>query len=189
MTAIKPARSAPAEHRIHVVQGAHHVTGDSDVVLSTILGSCVAACIRDPGLRVGGMNHFLLPSAPNGEAGDNRYGVQAMELLINGLLRLGANRDRLEAKLFGGARMVVGLSDIGAKNAEFARQFLKLEGIPLIGESLGGEKARRLHFTPSTGRASQQLVQDPTVIASERQMTRQIPKALTDATAGELDLF
>lgn len=188
MTPTALVRHEQNEHRIHVVQGSHHVTADPTVVLSTILGSCVAACIRDPALGLGGMNHFLLPSAPNGDAGDNRYGVQAMELLINGLLGLGADRRRLEAKLFGGARMVVGLSDIGAKNAEFARQFLKLEGIRLIGESLGGDRARRLHFSPSTGRASQQLVQDPRVIAAERTLTRQPPKPATGG-AGELELF
>lgn len=188
MTLAALVRNEQNEHRVHVVQGSNHVTGDPTVVLSTILGSCVAACVRDPALRVGGMNHFLLPSAPNGEAGDNRYGVQAMELLINGLLGLGADRRRLEAKLFGGARMIVGLSDIGAKNAEFARDFLKLEGIRLVGESLGGDRARRLHFWPSTGRASQQLVQDPKVIAAERTLTRQEPKPAA-SSAGELELF
>jgi chemotaxis protein CheD len=172
-----------------VVQGGHGVSADADVFMTTILGSCVSACLWDPVAGVGGMNHFLLPEAPDGARDDRRYGVQAMELLINGLLRLGADRNRLEAKLFGGARMIVGLSDIGSKNADFARQFLRLEGIRLVGESLGGERARRLHFTPATGRASQQLVQDPKVLASERTLTRQAPVVPSGAGAGELELF
>ncbi len=187
MTAVRMMTPDPQERRVHVGQGSHHVTGDPGVVLSTILGSCVAACVRDPVARVGGMNHFLLPAAPEGEAGDRRYGVQAMELLINGLLHLGARRDRLEAKVFGGARMAVGFSDIGAKNAEFVRRFLRDEDIRLVAESLGGDRARRLHFQPTTGKASQHLVRDPAVLARERVLTRQAPVA--DAGSGELELF
>lgn len=156
------------ERRVHVGQGSHEVTGDRSVVFSTILGSCVAACIRDPVLEVGGMNHFLLPEAPGGGAGDRRYGAQAMELLINGLLALGARRERLEAKVFGGARMTASFNDIGGKNAEFVRRFLHEDGIPIVSQSLGGVFARRIHFTPSTGAAAQHLVQDAAVIARER---------------------
>jgi len=179
--------SEPDRHLVHVVQGSHHVTGDHGVVLSTILGSCVAACVWDPVARVGGMNHFLLPEAPDNGAGDRRYGVQAMELLINGLLQLGARRERLEAKVFGGARMTVGFSDIGAKNAEFVRRFLRDEEIRLVAESLGGDQARRLHFTPTTGRASQHLVRDPAVMARERVLTRPAPAAAN--STGDLELF
>jgi chemotaxis protein CheD len=175
------------ERRIHVGQGAHHVSADPDVVLSTILGSCVSACIRDPLARVGGMNHFLLPEAPDGEAGDRRYGVQAMELLINSLLSQGARRDRLEAKVFGGGRMTVGLADIGLKNAEFAKRFLRDEDIRIVGESLGGDKARRLHYYPVSGRASQSLVRDSAVMDSERKLTlRATP---SPAGSGDLELF
>ncbi len=160
------------ERRVHVGQGSHQVSGDPSVVFSTILGSCVAACIRDPLIGVGGMNHFLLPEAPGGGAGDRRYGAQAMELLINGLLSMGARRDRLEAKVFGGARMTASFNDIGGKNAEFVRRFLLEDGIPIISESMGGALARRIHFTPSTGAAAQHLVQDAAVIARERVVVR-----------------
>jgi CheD chemotactic sensory transduction len=97
------------ERKILIVQGEYHVTGEQDVVLTTLLGSCVAACLRDPGLAIGGMNHFLVPGR-DGDLEDGlpreaeRYGVHLMELLVNGLLRLGARRERLEAKLFGGAQ-------------------------------------------------------------------------------------
>lgn len=143
--------------KIHVVQGEYVVVDDATVVLGTILGSCVAACLRDPEAGVGGMNHFLLPGDISKAASDDaeRYGVHLMELLINGLLKRGAQRPRLEGKLFGGARMLDGLSDIGAKNAVFARSYLKNEGIKLVAEDLGGRQGRRLEYYPVSGRARQ----------------------------------
>lgn len=148
------------ERRIHVIQGEYRVSDDPQVVLATILGSCVAACIRDPVAGVGGMNHFLLPGLdmPARDREAERYGVHLMELLLNGLLKKGARRERLEAKLFGGARTVDGLSDIGARNARFAEHFLKNEGINYIGGSLGGEQGRRVQFWPVSGRARQAVI-------------------------------
>src|SRR5579863_8593818 len=108
------------ERRIHIVQGEYRVSTDPDTVVSTLLGSCVAACIRDPIAGVGGMNHFLLPGEggrPADAQDAERYGDYLMEFLVNGLMQQGAQRDRLEAKLFGGARMMRGLSAIGRKNA------------------------------------------------------------------------
>ena len=131
---------APApDRKVHLVQGECRVSTDPSVVLATTLGSCVAACLRDPTARVGGMNHFLLPDNPDDEGLVSlRYGAYAMELLINGLLTKGARRERMEAKLFGGGRLSDGLPDIGGKNADFARSFLEREGIPIVGASLGG---------------------------------------------------
>jgi len=142
--------------KVHVIQGEFHVAEGDDVLLTTILGSCVAACMRDPVTRVGGMNHFLLPGATGDEG--LRYGVQSMELLVNALLRRGARRDRLEVKLFGGARLVRGLTDVGTQNAAFAQQFLKDEGLAFAGGSLGGERARRIQYWPISGRARQTLL-------------------------------
>lgn len=149
-----------AGKRIHIVQGEYHVTNDSGVMLTTLLGSCVAACLRDPELEIGGMNHFLLPGRVGDAAGgppqdDERYGVHLMELLVNGLLRQGARRSRLEAKLFGGARTMEGLADIGARNAAFAERFLQNEGIRLVGGSLRGDHGRRIQYWPGSGRARQ----------------------------------
>lgn len=116
---------APGERRINVVQGEFQVTADPMVVFTTLLGSCVAACLRDPITGVGGMNHFLLPGDDReGGANSLRYGVHSMELLVNGLLRIGARRDRLEGKLFGGARLLRGLTDIGEFEFGFRREFL-----------------------------------------------------------------
>lgn len=152
---------------LHVVQGEFVVSSDADTALTTILGSCVAACMRDPISGIGGMNHFLLPGALAGGSEDLERGVHAMELLINALLRAGARRDRLEAKLFGGARMMKNLSDIGSKNAAFATSFLRQEGIACVGESLGGEQARRVRYWPVTGKAKQMLVGQTDVFARE----------------------
>ncbi|MEO7641790.1 MAG: chemotaxis protein CheD [Ramlibacter sp.] len=148
--------AAAAERRVHLVQGECHVSADPAVVLATTLGSCVAACIRDPVAGVGGMNHFLLPESPGAEGLVSlRYGAFAMELLINGLLNKGARRDRMEAKLFGGGRLSQGLEDIGGRNAVFAREFLEREGIRFSGGSLGGALARRVQYWPVSGRARQ----------------------------------
>ncbi|WEZ84428.1 chemoreceptor glutamine deamidase CheD [Rhizobium sp. 32-5/1] len=147
-----------AVKRLHVIQGEFKVVSDPDVVLSTILGSCVSACMRDPVAGVGGMNHFLLPGSAEAMAsgGDaTRYGVHLMELLINGLLKKGARRERLEAKIFGGAKTIARFSNVGEQNALFARQFLMDEGIQIVGESTGGEHGRKLEYWPLSGRARQ----------------------------------
>ena len=173
--------------RLHVVQGEHRISRDPQVVLTTILGSCVAACLRDPEAGIGGMNHFLLPEG-RGEDADSsrRYGAYAMELLINDLLRAGARRERLEAKLFGGARMIDGLSDVGAGNAAFAERFLRDEGIPVTASSLGGVSARRLNFWPVSGRAQQRTVTQGAEIATLKQAPKPPPVA---ADGGSVELF
>jgi chemotaxis protein CheD len=171
--------------KVHVIQGEFVVMDDPGVVLTTILGSCVAACLRDPQAGVGGMNHFLLPGTP----GDDglRYGVQAMELLVNGLLRRGARRERMEAKLFGGARLFDGLTDVGGQNAAFAERFLRDEGVRHVGGSLRGDQARRIQFWPTSGRARQILLAktNAAVFAAE---SKRRPIAPVD-TAGGLELF
>jgi len=169
--------------RINLVQGEYKVSADPSVVFSTILGSCVGACIRDPVAGVGGMNHFLLPGAENDS---ERVGVHLMELLVNGLMRQGASRDRLEAKIFGGARMMQGLSDIGKKNTEFAKRFLTHEGIRLVGGDVGGDRGRRLHFWPVTGRARQSYIVG---VADPAPPPRAVAPILDRFGAGEVDLF
>ena len=154
--------TATAPRKIVVIQGECRVSDDPNVFFSTILGSCVAACIRDPEARVGGLNHFLLPGdAARAKGRDSeRYGVYLMELLINGLMQKGARKSRLEAKLFGGARTMSGLSDIGAMNSAFAQEFLRNEGIRIIGGDLGGDRGRRIEYWPVSGRARQVVFSD-----------------------------
>lgn len=172
--------------RKHVMEGQYHVTDDPNIVLSTVLGSCVAACVRDPLARVGGMNHFLLPGdADRLKARDaERYGVHLMELLVNGLMARGAQRNRLEAKLFGGARTVFKNSDIGAMNAEFAQRFLKTEGITIVGKSLGGTSGRRLEYWPVSGRARQNFIGDAVLPLAPRPAP--VAPPIPD---GDLELF
>ena len=153
-------RPEDAPGRRHVVQGQFAVGDDPGEVLTTILGSCVAACAHDPQAQVGGMNHFLAPGEEDDAPDSLRYGVQAMELLLNGLYRLGARRERLRVKLFGGAQLLGGLTDIGEQNARFAERFLRKEGIAMTGSSLGGDYARRLQFWPVSGRVRQMVLRD-----------------------------
>lgn len=143
---------------MHVAQGDHEVGRDPDVVIATILGSCVSACLWDPEARVGGMNHIVLPEPTGTWNTTESHGATDMERLINALLREGAARERLRAKVFGGANMIVGLPDIGQRNAEFLTGFLERERIPVDGSSLGGNQARMIRFWPYSGRARQRLV-------------------------------
>jgi chemotaxis protein CheD len=148
--------------RIHVLEGQYHVSDDPDLVLSTVLGSCVAVCLRDPIAKIGGMNHFLLPGEDDRAQSHDaeRYGVNLMELLVNGLMTRGALRAHLEAKLFGGAKTIFKSSDVGTLNARFAERFLRNEGISVIGGDLGGRSGRRIEFWPVSGRARQNLLAD-----------------------------
>jgi chemotaxis protein CheD len=144
----------------YIVQGEYRVSRDPAEVLSTVLGSCVAVCLWDPGAQVGGMNHFLLPAAPGqGDAKTLRYGAHAMEVLINELLKMGARRIALQAKLFGGANVTDALGPIGKANATFALSYLGDEGIPCIAKSLGGTQARRIMFRPANGHVRQLIVE------------------------------
>jgi chemotaxis protein CheD len=174
--------------RITVIQGEYRISSDPQVVLTTILGSCVAACMRDPIAGVGGLNHFLLPGTPEligrpGAADSERYGVYLMELLINGLLKAGASRNRLECKLFGGARTVDGLSDIGKANGEFAQRFCSKEGIKVIGGNLGGDRGRRIEFCPVSGKARQML------FASTRSIPETRPTIVPQTSDGAVEFF
>lgn len=178
--------------RITLIQGEQHVDSDPAICLTTLLGSCIAACLWDPVTVIGGMNHFLLPGGRSGEVeatdGDAmRYGAYAMELLINALLRRGAQRARLRAKLFGGACMMCGLTDIGHLNASFAERFLHDEGIAVVGGSLRGDRGRRIEFWPVSGRARQTLLRERSNEAVQRHdlATPRTPSAAT----GALELF
>jgi chemotaxis protein CheD len=141
-----------------VHQGDCHVSNESDLTYSTVLGSCVSACVRDRVANVGGMNHFLL-AEQSGSAKDRygasaRYGAFAMEQLINKVLTKGTGKkSNLEIKVFGGGKINSALDDVGLKNIEFVRQFLADEGYVATSEDLGGNYARRVLFKPYSGRA------------------------------------
>jgi chemotaxis protein CheD len=152
--------------RINVIQGETRVSQDKDVVLTTVLGSCISACLYDPIAGIGGLNHFLLAEPGVAETDPKsmqRYGVYAMEVLINAMMALGAQRHSLKARLFGGAMMRDGFRDIGTANAQFARRFLADERIALVGEDVGGVSARRVEFRPALGLARCRHVTDTAV--------------------------
>lgn len=140
---------------VKLLPGEYYASAD-DIMLVTVLGSCVSACIRDPLLHVGGMNHFMLPeSEMTGGTGSARYGGYAMEVLINELIKRGAARSRLEAKVFGGGNVLKGftVANVGARNIEFVRSYLAAERISIVAEDLGDTCPRKIHYFPFTGRA------------------------------------
>ncbi|WP_375249149.1 chemotaxis protein CheD [Sphingomonas sp.] len=150
--------SGPIRHdgmrRVTVAQGETRVSDEPEVVLTTVLGSCVAVCFYDPVVRVGGINHYLLADGTGSDQTSmQRYGVYAMEVLINAMLSMGAARHRLKARIYGGAKMRVGFRDIGSANIAFAREFLRAERIPVVGEDVGGSIARRVEFRAALGLA------------------------------------
>lgn len=162
-----------------------------DTALTTTLGSCVAACIRDPLLGIGGMNHFLLPEGHSGDGAPARYGSYAMELLINDLLKRGANRKRLEAKVFGGANVLKGFTSnpVGTRNAEFVRQYLTNEHIPILAEDMCGIHPRRVWFFPQTGRVMVQRLphaHEAEVAAAESAVRARLSRA---PVTGGVELF
>jgi chemotaxis protein CheD len=178
---------------VKLLPGEYYAT-NRDVALVTVLGSCVAACLRDRESGVGGMNHFMLPHA-GVEAGPAsapaRYGVHAMELLINHLTRLGARRRNLEAKVFGGGNVLRGVTrlNVGESNAQFVAHFLRQEAIPVVAEDLQGEISRKVYYFPATGRALVRGIKtahNRTILEREAQY-RQRLDALP--VAGDSELF
>ncbi|MDJ0639656.1 MAG: chemotaxis protein CheD [Paracoccaceae bacterium] len=156
---------------IYITQGQQAVGHDADMVVSTILGSCISICLWDPVAGVGGMNHMLLPGAKQDNA-TLTAGALDMDLLINKMMPLGAERPRLRAKLFGGSSMLKGRTDIGSRNTDFAKSYLQNEGIPCDAEDTGGTLARRLRFWPATGKAQVKLVEEDVPV----QMTKPIER-------------
>lgn len=179
-------------HAVKVLPGEYFVAAE-DVVLSTVLGSCVSACIWDPTLKIGGMNHFLLPGEggstdPLSESG--RYGVFAMEQLINELLKRGARKATLEAKVFGGGHVMKNFTTltVGSRNAEFVLRFLDTEGIRVVSQDLKDVHPRRVAFFPYSGRAlCKHLKQaDSALIAEEQSYSASLAKK---PVAGDVELF
>jgi chemotaxis protein CheD len=179
-----------------VHQGDCLVSGEQDMTLSTVLGSCISACVRDRVARVGGMNHFLL-AEQSGAARDRygasaRYGAFAMEQLINTVLGRGTrNKANLEIKIFGGGNVNQALMDVGAKNIEFVHEFLANEGYRIAGEDVGGTYARRVLFKPHSGRAfirrldsseGASIAREEIAIAGRREQRQ-------DVVADDIELF
>jgi chemotaxis protein CheD len=191
--AMPVAGSAGSARIMRVLPGDFYVTGDASLTIVTVLGSCVAACIRNPFNGFGGLNHFMLPESDseewNGVGAAFRYGNFAMEALINEVLKSGCSRQDLEVKLFGGGNMHGSVSGVGKKNAAFARHYLDVERIPLASADLGGEYGRRIHYSPATGKVQRLVLkdrEDTAVITEEARYGVSLRKARID---GDVDLF
>lgn len=136
-----------------IVAGDLYAARESTII-STVLGSCVTACLFDPQTGIGGMNHFMLPNADANNISCARFGIHAMEILINNILQLGGARERLQAKVFGGANLCPapgGLPSVGNANVQFVREYLRTDKIPIVAERLAGNQALRIHFVSGTG--------------------------------------
>lgn len=181
-----------------VQPGEFYITvAHEEEAITTVLGSCIAACIRDPQASIGGMNHFMLPEEAHHGRGDwreavglaTRYGSYAMESLINGLLKLGARRERLEVKLFGGGQVLDVDMPVGQRNIEFARRWLLTEGLRVVAQDVGGKTPRRIIYFPATGMVKvRQLrpVESREVLSSER---RYFGDVAARPLVGEIELF
>jgi len=177
---------------IKLLPGEYYVT-NRNLLLVTVLGSCVAACIRDRVAGIGGMNHFMLPNDKNDlpDALAARYGSYAMEMMINQLLKMGATRPNLEAKLFGGGNVLRGftVTNLGERNAEFARNYLAKEGISVVAHSLLDIYPRKIYFFPATGRVMLKKLIHPyndTIIEREAEYGSRLKYSDIE---GEVDLF
>ena len=181
------------DNNVRVQPGEYFVSSDPSTVIITVLGSCVAACIRNPLTGFGGMNHFMLPESEDGHWGgvssQMRYGNHAMENLINEVLKSGCNRNDLEIKLFGGANMYVGGTAVGTQNIRFVQAYLNNEGLELSNSDLGGNNGRRIHYWPATGKVQRRLLtvkQDSSVSRSETSYRSQL---VARPVEGDIELF
>ena len=178
---------------VKVLPGEYFVA-TSDMVLVTVLGSCVTACTRDREKGVGGMNHFLLPEADCEDgmlSASARYGAYAMEVLVNHLLKLGARRGNLEAKVFGGGRVMATLaqSRVGERNAEFVLDYCATERIPVVAQDLLDVYPRKVYFFPTSGRVMMKKlikVANDTLFEREREY---LGRLRAERMAGDVELF
>lgn len=177
-----------------ILPGEYYYTG-KDMLIVTVLGSCVSACIRDRVTGVGGMNHFMLPDgggdADSPISASARYGTYAMEVLINDLLKAGAKRENLEAKVFGGGAVLRGFSslNVGERNAQFVRDFLKVENIRVVAEDLNDIHPRKVYYFPRTGKVlvkKLKQLNNNTLVNREQDYANRLQ---SNKVAGDIELF
>ncbi len=178
-----------------ILPGEFYVTREHELV-STVLGSCVSACIRDTKLGVGGMNHFMLPAEKGASLDTNsesaRYGNHAMEMLINAILKAGGLKKNLEVKLFGGGRVLASMSkiDVGQQNIDFIRHYVEMEKLMVATEDLGDIYPRKVLYFPQTGRVLMKKlrkVHNETLEKREQRYQEQLRQERIDS--GDIELF
>lgn len=175
---------------VKVLPGEYYVSNE-DLVVMTVLGSCIAACIWDGKARTGGMNHFMLPDGDTAD-GSGRYGSYAMELLINEMLKLGARRETMQAKVFGGAQVMAGFTtmNVGERNTQFVLDYLSTERIPVVSQDVLDIHPRKVCFFPVTGKALVKRLahSHPETLAVEERKGNAATVAKSNA-GGSVDLF
>lgn len=177
---------------VKLLPGECFVTAE-ELVIVTVLGSCVSVCLRDRSSGLGGMNHFMLPGDTGTRSllsSSGRYGVHAMDLLISELVRRGGQRRHFEAKVFGGGSVLQNLSaDVGQRNAEFVLDYLRNEGIPVLAQDLLDVHPRKVYFFPGSGRVlvrKLRVLANDTLLQRERQYRQQLVR---QSRGGTIDLF
>ncbi|MGB6141701.1 MAG: chemoreceptor glutamine deamidase CheD [Pseudoalteromonas rhizosphaerae] len=178
---------------VKVLPGEFYVS-KNDEVISTVLGSCIAACIYDDKLGVGGMNHFMLPIEKGVEptSAHNlncRYGNWAMEFLINEVLKNGASRQNLKIKLFGGGKIIRSMTDIGLGNIRFAYSYVQEEGLELVSHDVGGPWPRKVNFNPQTGKAQVKKLRDMHTDVIEKREVRYLHDIEEQDSKTDIELF
>ncbi|WP_050476005.1 chemoreceptor glutamine deamidase CheD [Herbaspirillum rhizosphaerae] len=176
-----------------ILPGEYYFT-HKDMMIVTVLGSCVSACIRDRVTGIGGMNHFMLPDSGDGDSpisASMRYGTYAMEILINDVLKAGARRENLEAKVFGGGNVLRGFIaiNVGERNAQFVRDYLKAENIRVVAEDLNDIWPRKVYFFPRTGKVlvkKLKQLHNNTLVNREQDYASRL---VTKPVGGAVDLF
>jgi len=176
---------------VKVLPGEYFVTGEN-MVICTVLGSCIAACLWDRTLNIGGMNHFMLPEGDSTDV-SGRYGSYAMELLINEMIKLGARRETMQAKVFGGGQVMANFTtmNVGERNTDFVTQYLQTERIPIVSEDVLDIYPRKVVFFPATGKAMVKRLahaHPENLVEQERSRGSAAQLAKTNA-GGSVDLF
>ena len=162
---VRRTRDSRFPHEIAMILPGEYFVSCEPMVVYTVLGSCISACVRDPVAGVGGMNHFMLPAPTEQQSGNawggesTRYGSFAMEQLINGILKRGGQKDRLEVKLFGAGKIYDGNIDVGARNTEWVLSYVKTEGLSVVSRDLGDVYPRKIYYFTDSGRVLMKRIQ------------------------------
>lgn len=185
-------------HRVvaRILPGEYYVT-TQDEVITTVLGSCISACICDPEAKIGGMNHFMLPESESGDSrwsntladATHRYGNYAMESLINDILKLGGDKSRLQVKIFGGGKILEAMTDIGKRNIDFAREYLLAEQLSIVSQDVGDRFPRKVNYYPESGKVRVKKLRalyNEDIARREKQFISEIK---TEPVGGDAELF
>lgn len=179
-------RNRKFQQYLFILYAGEFFASREDIIISTVLGSCVSVCLYDPVEKAGGMNHFMLPARSEFDENrlytpDTRYGIHAMDMLVNQVLKKGARRENLKAKIFGGSASGEPAASVGEKNIRFARKYLEVEKILIDGEDTGGKEARKIFFFPLTGKVFlKRILKEPYIEKLEAREGQEIQKKIRE---------